>query len=207
MPRSTQEMPEGLFQVDANPINLFTQEKNEIDTEDFAKKYNAFLRYLVEQQRRLIHDLGFDYNCRVYNDANISHTTSGTEQKLTFNQERWDIRGMHDPSTNSERITAVRTGVYLVGAHVEWAANATGDRWLTIKHTDSASTVIVAEDAKPAIAVANPTPHSICTTVELAVGDYVELFVNQTSTAALNVLATSEYSPELWVQFVSPATS
>ena len=177
-----------------------------VDLKEFVKKYNALMRFLVTDFSRLIDDLGFDHNTRVYNNANISHSSSGTEQALTFNQERYDIRAMHSTSSNTGRLTAARAGVYLIGGHIEWAANSTGQRAITIKHTNSTpTTTVIAEHTSDATA-SGAHPQSIATVYELAVNDYVELFANQNSGGALNVLVTGNYSPEFWMNWMSPST-
>jgi hypothetical protein len=206
MARRTLEWPEGQFAIPVSTV-LFSGKSDIVPLEEIIKKYNASMRFLVTSFSRLIDDLGFDYNARVYNDANISHTSSGTEQALTFNQERYDIREMHSTTSNTGRLTAIRAGVYMIGGHIEWAANSTGQRTITIKHTDSTpTTTVIAEHTSDATA-SGAHPQSIGTVYELAVNDYVELFTNQNSTGSLNVLVTGNYSPEFWIQWCSPATS
>lgn len=207
MPRRTMELPEAQFIIPVPVVPALGGVGPSVDLAEFAKKYNALLRFLVTDFSRVIDDLGFDHNVRVYNNANISHATSGTEQALTFNQERYDVRATHSTSSNMGRLTAARAGVYLIGGHIEWAANSTGQRAITIKHTNSTpTTTVVAEHTSDATA-SGAHPQSIATTYELAKDDYVELFANQTSTAALNILASGNYSPEFWMTWVSPATS
>jgi len=68
--------------------------------------------------------------CRLTNSANISITTSGTAQALTFDTETYDVNGMHSTSVNTSRITVPSdgAGTYHITASVRFANNATGFR-------------------------------------------------------------------------------
>lgn len=145
-------------------------------------------------------NLSFLYNapsCRVYNSANISHATSGTEQSLTFNSERYDTDTMHSTATNTERITFTTAGKYLVTGHVVWAANATGVRSI---HIRANGTTPLASHEQAAHSGENSM--SISTVYSFAAGDYVELRVNQTSGGALNVLVGGNRTPEFAAQWL-----
>jgi len=115
---------------------------------------------------------------------------------------------MHDPSTNNSRLIAGRSGVYMIGLHVEWAASTAGDRLITIKHVDSTpTTTIIAEDMRQATAGSLVMPQTLITFYEMALNDYVESFATQTSGGNLDINASLQSSPEFWMQWVSPSTS
>lgn len=130
--------------------------------------------------------------CRVYNSANISHATSGVAQALTFNSERYDTDTMHSTAVNTERITFTTGGTYDVFSHVAFAVNPTGYRQAYIRL--NATTIIVADTR--AAAPGEATHLTAATTYDFSAGDYIEVYANQTSGAALNVVALGNYSPE-----------
>ncbi len=141
-------------------------------------------------------------HCRVRNSANISHTSSGSYQALTFNAERVDVGPMHDTSTNTGRLTVPSGGggFYMIGGCIEFAANATGLRGIQIRL--NGSTIIAIHEA-PSIGAGSDHPVAVATTYQLAAGDYVELMGKQSSGGSLNMLATSAYSPEFWAHWVA----
>lgn len=154
-------------------------------------------------QRDNIKWLGTDKpHCRVRNTANISHTSSGSYQALTFNSERVDVGSMHDTSSNTGRITIPSGGggLYLIGGCIEFAANATGLRGAQIRL--NGSTVIVIQEA-PSIGAGSAHPIAVTTAYQLAAGDYLELMGKQSSGGNLNMLATANYSPEFWAVWQS----
>lgn len=141
--------------------------------------------------------------CRVYNSANISHTTSGTAQALTFDSERFDRLAMHSTSSNTSRITIPTGwgGIYQIGASVAFTANATGYRQISIKV--NGSTDIVFQNA-PTTGSAINHRLSAQTIYYLNAGDYIEVYANQTSGGALNILAQGNHTPEFYAQWIAP---
>lgn len=139
------------------------------------------------------------YGCRVYNNANISITTSGVSQALTFNSEQYDDFAIHSTSVNTSRLIAPRTGVYHIFGHVEFAVNATGSRLIVIYFN---GTTDIAVEGKTAMGGGLGTFCSVSTIYPLAVGEYVELVVNQTSGGALNVISAGNRSPEFGMMYV-----
>lgn len=140
-------------------------------------------------------------HCRVRNSANISHTSSGSYQALTFNSERVDVGAMHDTSTNTGRLTVPTGGggFYAVGGCIEFDGNGTGRRGIQIRL--NGATVIAREETGNA--GANDHAITIHTVYQLAAGDYVELMALQASGGNLNMLATSAYSPEFFAHWTS----
>ena len=140
-----------------------------------------------------------NYGCRVYNNANISITASGTPQALTFNSERYDVYTMHSTSVNTSRLTAPRSGVYSIFGHIEYASNTTGVRFATIQ-LDGTTDIAVASAL--ALTGGYATHCSVATQYYLNANQYVELVALQTSGGALNVLATGNRSPEFGMVYV-----
>jgi len=143
--------------------------------------------------------------CRVFNSAAIS-IPNATWTLLTFNSEQWDTHDaaastFHSTSSDTGRITipAGRDGYYLIGAHVEFAADVAGRRGLQIVHSVGASVIALSsEDATPSGVHAL----TVCTLWHLAAAEYVTCEVFQNSGAALNATRSADYSPEFWITFV-----
>lgn len=123
-----------------------------------------------------------DKGCRVYNSGNQS-ISNATWTALTFDSEVYDTDGMHSTSTNTSRLTCVTAGKYLVHAAVTFAANATGSRWAAIKKNGS----FYANESRPNAGSGSTVVFHIDLLVDLAVNNYVELFVLQTSGGNLDV--------------------
>lgn len=132
---------------------------------------------------------------RVYNDVNISITNT-TLTALTYNSERFDDGGLHSTSANTSRLTASVTGLWQIGTHALFAANATGVR--QVKLRVNAATDIAIDTAVNAGA-GDDTTVNLTTLYRLAVGDYVETIVWQNSGGALNVKTSASSSPEFWM--------
>lgn len=154
-------------------------------------------------QRDNVKWLGTDKpRCRVRNTANISHTSSGNYQALTFNSERVDVGSMHDTSSNTSRLTVPSGGggFYAIGGMIEFAADATGRRGIQIRLN---GTTVIAREESNNVGASNATVMQISTVYQLADGDYVELMGLQASGGSLNMLATGNYSPEFYAHWLA----
>lgn len=154
--------------------------------------------YVRDQQEWL---LGSGTNakpsCRVYNSANISHTTSGTWQVVTFDSERWDTGGMHSTVTNTSRIT-IPTGCggkYLIGYNLGFATNTSGLRGAQV-YVDGS--IVIEHQLTDTVSASYSWLLSGSTLASLSAGQYIELRAWQNSGGALNIAANSNYSPEFW---------
>ena len=137
-------------------------------------------------------------SCRVYNSAAITCTTS-VVTTITFNSERFDPFGMHSTSANTERITFVVPGRYLVGASIEFAANATGQRAATIElNAVTAITSILMDATAGALTARFP----LVALYDFVPGDYIRVVAFQNSGGDLTVTSAGNYSPEMWAQRV-----
>jgi len=109
---------------------------------------------------------------------------NNTNTALTWDTEDWDTVGGHSTVTNTSRYTCQSgyAGYYLVHAAVAWASNATGvrDIWVMKNGVDVPGSMITVQ-APPAGVWSQISE----TTVQLAVGDYIEAIVLQTSGGAL----------------------
>lgn len=129
---------------------------------------------------------------QVSNSGTQSIGTGGSPTALTFNQEGFDNGELHSTSSNPTRLIAPITGLYMVGANVTWASNATGYRFMALR--ESAGSARIAADSRPT--VNGDTTHQSCVTVwHFAAGTYFEVIVFQNSGGNLNVVANSASDP------------
>ena len=126
--------------------------------------------------------------CSLYMSADQSIANS-TNQAITFDSENFDTNAFHSTSSNTSRITipANYGGYYRVTGYVGFASNATGVR--SAKIYKNAASVI--HFSQPITATGNPQSAGGTATLNLAVGDYIELIALQSSGGALNATAAS----------------
>ncbi len=133
----------------------------------------------------------------VYNSNDIS-IPNALVTRLSFDAERYDTDNIHSTETNTSRLTIPRDGKYLIVGNVCFANGASGARDLKI--VLNGTTIIGYLDNY------NPTNSyvdvALSTVQALSTNDYVELMVYQTSGAALNVRAITQYSPEFMLHWL-----
>jgi hypothetical protein len=122
---------------------------------------------------------------RVYNSANIS-VSNTTNTTLTFDSEAFDT-GLHSTSTNTERLTIVRAGIYIVFATVRWAGHATGIRASYLLLNGSNSILASGSHQLGTAPDANAYVQQVISIAKLAVDDYMTVVVYQSSGGSLNV--------------------
>lgn len=124
-----------------------------------------------------------DIGARVY-DASTQTLTTGSAAFINFDSETFDTDTMHDTVTNNTRLTATTAGKYLVIGQMEFAANATGERRLSIGKNGATNDVAtVVHDA----AASGETRIIVAGFVDLSATDYVQLEAWQNSGGNLNV--------------------
>lgn len=129
--------------------------------------------------------------------AHLRQTTSqsisnGVATALTFNTESVDSAGGHSTSSNTSRYTAVYPGWYRVSSAVAMVVQATGIYevgWLINGTSLDGATLAVTA----ASTLAGPAARTLL--VYLGVGDYVELYVFQTSGGALGTYVATTHQP------------
>jgi hypothetical protein len=136
-------------------------------------------------------------SARVYNNTAIP-IPHNTTTELPFNSKRWDNNSIHSTTTNNRRLTCRTAGLYSINGHVQFASNATGSRVASILLN---GTHVIANMRVPAVSD-GATVLTVSTVWSLAVGNYVELRVYQTSGGNLDVLVTASYSPEFGMTYL-----
>lgn len=197
---------DGRFGKDEEPLTEFERDLQRRlfgGSQDFPSEFTGWLRLQMEKDPPRLLPQNVE---RVYNipRARVTHSTTqslstATVTTLSFDTEHYDTWAMHDTVTNNSRLTAVKPGVYLVGGHVEFPANATGQRGLYIYLNGATYLAYAIHDA----AAANETAVTVSTVDSFNVGDYVELRGYQSSGGALNVNAVSRYTPVFHMTFLA----
>lgn len=100
---------------------------------------------------------------------------------LTFGLENFDTDNMHSPSINNSRLTAQRSGTYLITAQIEWQANATGYREISLCKNGS---TCYGFNTVPAVS-GTSTFQNDQQVWHMQAGDYVEVSGWQTSGTTL----------------------
>ena len=138
-----------------------------------------------------------DIGARVYNSGNISIANASTVA-LTFDTERWDTDAIHSTIANTSRLTCKTAGKYIITGNIRWASHSTGTRLVGIR-LGGATNLAQARDQASSAAAGN---HGLIVTTiyDLAVNNYVELTVYQSSGGNLNVEASLNISPEFSMQ-------
>ena len=124
----------------------------------------------------------------VYSSNSTTQTISNaTWTAVGFDTEDFDTSGFHSTVTNTSRYTipAGLAGKYLLNTNVKWANNATGTRIVRFRKNN---TLTLAIQEKSSAAEFADQVSTIC---DLAVGDYVEVFVYQGSGGNLGLYGNS----------------
>lgn len=140
-----------------------------------------------------------NFGVRVYRDSTQSISNAAWEA-IEFNTERWDTgitnsytNGFWDSGVNAYRLVATHAGFYCISGHAEFDSDANGFRGIAIAL--GATPTYIAMDTRDAVSTAG-TKMSIATTYWLNVGDYVRLYVRQSSAGNLDILTGGNYSAE-----------
>lgn len=114
-------------------------------------------------------------------DQAIPNTTTTA---ISWDLEDTDNDGVHDTATNNTRFVCRTGGVYVFDGRAFWASGGGAVRELELRITRAAGgTDSIYADTAPA----GSFTQQLAAIIELAVGDYVELYAYQDSGGALNV--------------------
>ena len=138
---------------------------------------------------------GTTFYCILEKQADQNIVTSGL---VTFGagSEIYDAEGMHDTSTNTERITipAGEGGLYLIGASVRWDNDTSGGRQMNLKYYDnSAAATKTLHYTVNDSAFAYAGPATISAIYALDENDYVYIWVSESSSGEPDVRANTSF--------------
>jgi len=124
--------------------------------------------------------------CRATRTTSVSIPTA-TATDVTFPAEDYDVGGMHDTSTNTDRITIPigGDGIYVICAGARFASNGVGQR--TIKISINGVFENDADAVKVDAAGISTTMITTSRQANLVAGDIVRISVTQTSGISLNL--------------------
>ncbi len=135
-----------------------------------------------------------DVSVRAYGFSVSQNILNDTETLVTkfTDPDFYDINDMHDPATNPGRITFTTAGKYDIDAHIKWAANDTGYREVSLR-LNGATTIARVREA-PAVPLAGGvvTHQQVTTIYNMAVDDYVEVYVRHNKGSSLSIAGSSE---------------
>lgn len=114
---------------------------------------------------------------------------NATNTNVAFNTEAVDQAGgsaaaMHDTVTNNSRLTALYAGYYLIFFTVVYTGNVAGMRYAWIEKNASAA---IRYGVSAVVGNGTENDMTIVAGVAMAVNDYVQAVLHQTSGAALNI--------------------
>jgi len=123
----------------------------------------------------------------------------GASTAVTLPQtDEFDVGPMHDPASNSERLTIPTggNGLYLLEGMISWTANSVGRRILVLYRNGSQVTGIGDTRAPD---TGGSTLQSFSVLMQLVAGDFVEMQATQSSGGALNL--TNARFQACWMTF------
>lgn len=113
----------------------------------------------------------------------VQNLTTSTQTPLTFDTEATDSDAMHSTVSATSRLTAITPGWYLLTGTVTFAANATGDRFVSF--LINGATELARVDQMTVTTASRGPSLTTSTVLFLNAGDYVELTAWQNSGATL----------------------
>jgi hypothetical protein len=115
---------------------------------------------------------------------------TATATALALSTEDYDLAGFHDTATNNSRLTipsVALAGLYIVTGSAQWAAAAGGTRICWLRRSDGTNFGM-----QRWLSGNDNDTHSVTGFMRMSVGDYVELYVQHTQGAALNIASGSQ---------------
>lgn len=147
-------------------------------------------RFRASENSRPYFDAFPREGCRTYNSV-AQAVPNGVPTALTFDTNRYDPFSMHSVT----RITIPRSGNYVVGGCIEFAAAAGGYRRISVRA--NGVTEVVAQSTLSLGAGADTVINTECI-YQFTSGDYLELVAFQNSGGPINANAAPNYSAEFW---------
>lgn len=134
-------------------------------------------------------------NARVRRNAAAQVITNATLTAITFDTEVWDVGNLWKVGTPT-RLTASVTGLWVVGANVQFQVSAVGQR--QIRLVQNAALNFTVKNQMTNTDGNQPILDTYGFT-RMVAGDYVELYVYQNSGGNLNVEGGADYTAVLWM--------
>lgn len=136
---------------------------------------------------------------KVYRNASLTHTSTGSYQSISWDVEVFDYFNMFSTGA-ADRIVCTQPGLYLITGRVVFTGNATGVR--ALEAVLNASTVLD-HDTEPGPTVTDGGSLQVSVMHHLSAGDYVRLMGFQSSGGNLNYASGLPYM-HMEVQWLRP---
>lgn len=135
------------------------------------------------------------YGAKAYRNTTTQSVGSDASFKIELNAESWDLSGEFDPTTNA-RYTALTAGYYLVTFAIDILAAVADKVYFAFPVLNGGNGVAATSQHS-----SNTSEILICGAgmVQLAIGDYLELFIFQNSGSSATV-KTGDSSTYMTVQ-------
>lgn len=115
---------------------------------------------------------------------------NATSTAVTWDQETFDTDAAHSTSSNTSRYTVATAGKYRCYMNIEWGGNTSGVRDVSIRVNGVATELI--QNHITGMPASNASQYLAGIVPQsLIVGDYMEVYVQQTSGGALSVTNTT----------------
>ena len=161
-----------------------------VDLIDVSRDQNLFITTKGTMQA-----VAADIGARVFHTQDNT-MTNNVYTVLDFNSERWDTDSIHNPSSNSTRLTATTAGKYFINCTVTFDADTTGQRIIAIQ--ESVDSEFIAQNSSGASDGSRRL--SVSTVFDLAATQYVECFGFQNSGGNLDIAPAAKSSAEFSMQ-------
>ena len=135
---------------------------------------------------------------RVYKSG-AQTIANGTVTTVTWDSETFDSDGLHHPSTNNSRLTAIVSGKYIVGATLTYSE--VQDHHIAILLTKNGAYIAGHEQNTPTAGSNFHNGISVTTMIDLGAGDYVEVRTEQRRGSALDII-TANPGNSFWMSRV-----
>ncbi len=131
----------------------------------------------------------------VYNSSNIA-IVGQYPVTLTFDSELFDTDGIHDTVSNTDRLIVPEDGLYLVGG---CASFGVANYFATLRIASNTLSTLAWTSGGSNGAANCPVINQVTALANLQAGDYLTLWVSQSTTSSKNVAAYGYYSPSFWM--------
>lgn len=125
--------------------------------------------------------------CIVTKNAN-QELSSGTLTDLTWETDDYDFWGMHDTSSNTDRITLPFDGLYVCFAGLQWESDATGKRDALFQINNAVS---FGRDMRLTVGAGTTTCMMISSFIPGDAGEYIRVQAVHGAAGALDVQSST----------------
>ena len=126
--------------------------------------------------------------CSIYQSASGSVATA-TWTRVLWDSEHYDTDTMHSTSSNTGRITFNTSGLYRLTIDAFWDSSSTGGRGVNLTKNNAgshdAANVVLSDGFDAGVGSTNQL-QSVAIDRRFTAGDYIEMWVYQSSGGALN---------------------